>query len=173
MSTSVDLRFYQAHNLPLADPRKAALHPEQRGNAVTKLMDVISGFEDCKAAAELLLMVDCPCLRSQMSRELLRRLAARRHNPDGARALWELVLQMSGDDAGDWVDAGALVLTALHDKLQLNMRDLPHEMLVKAKGFLADEAGRAARALVLFGDSLDVSSNESTLKLRAMPLGHT
>ena len=136
-------------------------------------MDMLSSFEDSKSMVKLLLEVDSPCLRRQLSREQLRRLATQMQSGNGARALWEFVLQMCQVDAEDWADAAALVFTVLHDKLLLEIRALPAELLNKALGLLRDEPYRVAQARDIFGDALGVGSREGSLLLLAQLPGST
>ena len=161
---------------------------EQRRDAVSELLSILSGWEDSETVMYLLQNFEAYGLQSHLSQcddrmvaklqaaaripptlpchgtldwEHGRRLLAKARTADGAQALWQFVLPLStGGDPGDWMDTAALVLAAVHDAAQVDLAALPDDLLQKAKSFLQDEPAASARASELFDSELNWGSDQ-------------
>ncbi|CAE7553015.1 PUB53 [Symbiodinium sp. CCMP2592] len=82
-----------------------------------------------------------------------------------AGKLWEFVFCLSSVQAsGIWVDGAALVLAALHTKLQVDLPNLSDEILSKALHFLKKREDACARAVELFRSDLCMASETKDSK---------
>ena len=130
-------------------------------------MNIFGSFEDPDEAVELLRSIKDPKLKLRLSRLRMRQLASHVRSEAGARALWMFVRKMNDTVDPAWLDASALVLPALHDMLQIDLKNLSSELLERAEVFLRDEPTRAAQARKFFANTLEVGSSEDYPRVRA------